>query len=163
VCTSHGRPGAPLVSRFDQLLLAGREGSEPGPGAAVNLGGITNLTVVDDGQVLAAYDIGPAGALALIVAVNRKLLGRRRKGAMDLIWFAALMTIPATFALGSRRLRGPHPVGVVGHQQRHRGRVDRPVGAYWPVSPACASRSSSPACSCWPPRRCCPAIYALNR
>jgi anhydro-N-acetylmuramic acid kinase len=54
-----GGQGAPLVSMFDQLLLAGR----PGPGAAVNLGGIANLTVVDDGQVVIAYDIGPAGAL----------------------------------------------------------------------------------------------------
>ena len=61
-----GGQGAPLVSMFDQLLLAGREGSEPGdgkPAAAVNLGGIANLTVVDGGQVLTAYDIGPAGAL----------------------------------------------------------------------------------------------------
>ncbi len=54
-----GGQGAPLVSMFDQLLLAGR----PGPGAAVNLGGIANLTVVDDGQVVIAYDLGPAGAL----------------------------------------------------------------------------------------------------
>jgi anhydro-N-acetylmuramic acid kinase len=63
-----GGQGAPLVSMFDQLLLAGREGLEPspneqGPAAAVNLGGIANLTVVDGGQVLTAYDIGPAGAL----------------------------------------------------------------------------------------------------
>ena len=55
--------GAPLVSMFDLLLLAGREEFEPGPAAAVNLGGIANLTVVDGGQVLTAYDIGPAGAL----------------------------------------------------------------------------------------------------
>ncbi len=54
-----GGQGAPLVSMFDQLLLAGR----PGPSAAVNLGGIANLTVVADGQVLTAYDVGPAGAL----------------------------------------------------------------------------------------------------
>jgi anhydro-N-acetylmuramic acid kinase len=54
-----GGQGAPLVSMFDLLLLAGR----PGPAAAVNLGGIANLTVVDGGQVLTAYDIGPAGAL----------------------------------------------------------------------------------------------------
>jgi anhydro-N-acetylmuramic acid kinase len=54
-----GGQGAPLVSMFDLLLLAGR----PGPAAAVNLGGIANLTVVDGGQVVTAYDIGPAGAL----------------------------------------------------------------------------------------------------
>jgi anhydro-N-acetylmuramic acid kinase len=54
-----GGQGAPLVSMFDQLLLAGR----PGPSAAVNLGGIANLTVVRDGQVVTAFDVGPAGAL----------------------------------------------------------------------------------------------------
>jgi anhydro-N-acetylmuramic acid kinase len=54
-----GGQGAPLVSMFDLLLLAGRENKA----AAVNLGGIANLTVVDDGQVLTAYDVGPAGAL----------------------------------------------------------------------------------------------------
>ncbi len=54
-----GGQGAPLVSMFDRLLLSGR----PGPTAAVNLGGIANLTVVADGEVLVAYDVGPAGAL----------------------------------------------------------------------------------------------------
>lgn len=54
-----GGQGAPMVSMFDQLLLAGR----PAAAAAVNLGGIANLTVVVDGQVVVAYDIGPAGAL----------------------------------------------------------------------------------------------------
>ena len=54
-----GGQAAPMVAMFDQLLLAGRTG----PGAAVNLGGIANLTVVEDGRVLVAYDIGPAGAL----------------------------------------------------------------------------------------------------
>jgi anhydro-N-acetylmuramic acid kinase len=54
-----GGQGAPLVPMFDQLLLAGR----PGRSAAVNLGGIANLTVVDDGSVIIAYDLGPAGAL----------------------------------------------------------------------------------------------------
>ncbi len=54
-----GGQGAPMVSMFDLLLLAGR----PGPAAAVNLGGIANLTVVDDAEVITAYDVGPAGAL----------------------------------------------------------------------------------------------------
>ncbi|HEX9063656.1 MAG TPA: anhydro-N-acetylmuramic acid kinase [Streptosporangiaceae bacterium] len=55
-----GGQGAPLVPMFDQLLLAGQPA---GPAAAVNLGGIANLTVVRDGQVVTAFDLGPAGAL----------------------------------------------------------------------------------------------------
>jgi anhydro-N-acetylmuramic acid kinase len=54
-----GGQGAPLVPVFDRLLLAGRAGRS----AAVNLGGIANLTVVEDGRVVTAYDVGPAGAL----------------------------------------------------------------------------------------------------
>jgi len=54
-----GGQGAPLVPMFDALLLAGRAGRT----AAVNLGGIANLTVVDRGEVVTAYDLGPAGAL----------------------------------------------------------------------------------------------------
>ena len=71
-----GGQGAPLVSRFDQLLLAGRSG----PAAAVNLGGIANLTVVDDGEVLIAYDLGPAGALMDPAAI-RATGGRRQYDA----------------------------------------------------------------------------------
>jgi anhydro-N-acetylmuramic acid kinase len=60
-----GGQGAPLVSMFDALLLAGRagHGGRGGRVAAVNLGGIANLTVVEDGEVVTAYDVGPAGAL----------------------------------------------------------------------------------------------------
>lgn len=54
-----GGQGAPLVAAFDALLLAGR----PGPSAAVNLGGIANITVVTAGHPVLAYDVGPAGAL----------------------------------------------------------------------------------------------------
>jgi anhydro-N-acetylmuramic acid kinase len=54
-----GGQGAPLVPVFDGLLLADRAGKC----AAVNLGGIANMTVVDGGQVVVAYDVGPAGAL----------------------------------------------------------------------------------------------------
>jgi anhydro-N-acetylmuramic acid kinase len=49
-----GGQGAPLVSLLDALLLAGR----PGVPAALNLGGIANLTV---GSI--AFDVGPANAL----------------------------------------------------------------------------------------------------
>ncbi len=54
-----GGHGAPLASTFDVMLLRGREG---GPRAALNFGGISNVTLVDEPEPL-AYDIGPANAL----------------------------------------------------------------------------------------------------
>ncbi len=54
-----GGHGAPLVSFLDILLLAG----QPGTPAALNLGGISNMTVVRSANDLYAYDIGPANAL----------------------------------------------------------------------------------------------------
>lgn len=54
-----GGQGAPLVSILDVLLLP----PGPRPKAALNLGGIANMTLVrPDGSVL-AYDLGPANAL----------------------------------------------------------------------------------------------------
>jgi anhydro-N-acetylmuramic acid kinase len=54
-----GGHGAPLVSIFDVLLL----GRGPQSRAALNLGGIANLTVVPNGGSSFAFDIGPANAL----------------------------------------------------------------------------------------------------
>jgi len=53
-----GGHGAPLVSFLDELLLRGRAGTS----AALNLGGIANMTIVREGAI-SAYDIGPANAL----------------------------------------------------------------------------------------------------
>lgn len=66
-----GGHGAPLVSFLDELLLRGRAGVS----AAVNLGGIANMTVVGpDG--LSAYDVGPANALIDAVVVAEGLNDR---------------------------------------------------------------------------------------
>ncbi len=54
-----GGHGAPLVSILDQLLL----GSHNEPVAALNLGGISNVTVTGKDLVPIAYDIGPANGL----------------------------------------------------------------------------------------------------
>ncbi|MEJ3651838.1 anhydro-N-acetylmuramic acid kinase [Actinomycetes bacterium KLBMP 9759] len=54
-----GGHGAPLVSYLDTLLLAGL----PGRAAALNLGGIANVTVPDSPAGPLAWDIGPANAL----------------------------------------------------------------------------------------------------
>ena len=55
-----GGQGAPLASTLDALWLAG----EGGPRAALNLGGIANVTVVGGpGEPVLAFDTGPANCL----------------------------------------------------------------------------------------------------
>lgn len=54
-----GGQGAPLVSILDQLLL----GSSEVPVGALNLGGISNITVTGKDLRPLAYDIGPANGL----------------------------------------------------------------------------------------------------
>ncbi|MFK4148425.1 anhydro-N-acetylmuramic acid kinase [Streptomyces sp. NPDC004065] len=54
-----GGQGAPLVGMTDALLLRGL----PGTPAALNLGGIANVTVLAPGAEPLAFDTGPANAL----------------------------------------------------------------------------------------------------
>ena len=54
-----GGHGAPLVSLFDVLLLGRGEETR----AALNLGGIANLTIVPAADSPFAFDVGPANAL----------------------------------------------------------------------------------------------------
>lgn len=92
-----GGQGAPLVSFLDELLLR----SHAGTSAALNLGGISNMTVVrPDGVV--AYDIGPANALVDAVIAEQGLnpLGFdddariARSGRVDEALLAALLDDP---------------------------------------------------------------------
>jgi len=66
-----GGQGAPLVSLLDDLLLRNAL-PEGGVAAALNLGGIANVTLVGSGPVL-GYDIGPANALIDAVIQDRGL------------------------------------------------------------------------------------------
>lgn len=67
-----GGHGAPLAGRLDELWLADAQA----PAAALNLGGIANITVVAPGAETIAYDTGPANAL-LDVAVRLGSHGTR--------------------------------------------------------------------------------------
>ena len=57
-----GGEGAPLVPLLDQVLLASRRESGLRCGA-LNLGGISNITICKPGADTQAWDIGPANAL----------------------------------------------------------------------------------------------------
>jgi anhydro-N-acetylmuramic acid kinase len=70
-----GGQGAPLVSLVDTLLLSGEA-----PRAALNLGGIANVTVVAEGREAVAFDTGPANAL-LDAVVAEATGGARRYDA----------------------------------------------------------------------------------
>lgn len=92
-----GGQGAPLVSFLDELLLRGRAGIS----AAVNLGGIANITVTGPGR-LVAYDIGPANALIDAVVTAERLDERgydadatiARTGGIDEPMLDALLADP---------------------------------------------------------------------
>lgn len=66
-----GGHGAPLVSVLDQLLL----GHSEKPEGALNLGGISNITIAGRSMTPVAYDIGPANGL-LDAAISAHSEGR---------------------------------------------------------------------------------------
>ena len=75
-----GGQGAPLVSLMDVLLL----GDLPGSPAALNLGGISNMTVLRHAGGPIAYDIGPSNALidAAVRQLTDGALGYDAEGRM---------------------------------------------------------------------------------
>ncbi|TKG71330.1 anhydro-N-acetylmuramic acid kinase [Prauserella endophytica] len=72
-----GGHGAPLAGTLDALWLRGVAEDEGAPAAALNIGGIANLTVVHPGGDVLAYDTGPGNAL-LDAAVGELTGGARR-------------------------------------------------------------------------------------
>lgn len=92
-----GGHGAPLVSFLDELLLRGRAGVS----AALNLGGIANITITGSG-ILSAYDIGSANALVDAVVTAEQLNARgydedgriARSGRIDQPLLGALLADP---------------------------------------------------------------------
>lgn len=115
-----GGQGAPLVSVLDELLLSGART----PVAALNLGGIANLTIVRPDASTLAFDCGPANAL-LDVAVRRATGGRvsydedgRRAaaGRVDAALLRALLADPY--------LQRPPPKST-GRERYHAGYLDR--------------------------------------
>lgn len=93
-----GGHGAPLVSLMDQMMF----GDYKEPVGALNLGGISNITVTGSGLEPIAYDIGPANGLmdAAIQAHSKGALKYDRdgqlakEGSVDSKVLAALLKEP---------------------------------------------------------------------
>ena len=68
-----GGHGAPLVSLIDQMMF----GDSPTAVGALNLGGISNITVTGRGLTPVAYDIGPANGL-MDAALQAHSEGRKK-------------------------------------------------------------------------------------
>jgi anhydro-N-acetylmuramic acid kinase len=96
-----GGHGAPLASVFDILLL-GERAAGGSARAALNIGGIANVTVLRDGEPPLAFDTGPGNAL-IDAAVRRATGGtshfdeggaRARRGTVDQALLAQLLAEP---------------------------------------------------------------------
>ena len=59
----HGGEGAPLIPAYHAALASNLPFGLEGPVVFVNIGGISNLTYVDEGGMLIAYDSGPGNML----------------------------------------------------------------------------------------------------
>jgi anhydro-N-acetylmuramic acid kinase len=118
-----GGQGAPLVGLFDALLLRAR----PGRAAALNLGGIANVTVVPPAAEPIAYDVGPGNAL--IDAAVRHLTrgaeefdadGRRAaRGCVDQPLLELLLAdpyyaLPPPKSTGKERFHLPYLLAALG-------------------------------------------------
>lgn len=123
-----GGHGAPLAGVLDALWLGGG----PGPRAALNLGGIANVTVV--GETVTAWDTGPANCLLDVVAeratgasydVDGALAAR---GRVDEALLARLLDHPY-FGLAARRSTGRETFSAGFLDERLRGEAWPDVAA----------------------------------
>ncbi len=131
-----GGHGAPLASTLDALWLAG----SGGPRAALNLGGIANVSVVgEEGEPVRAWDTGPANCL-LDVAAHRVTEGRLNHDVDGRLALAGevraeLLAVLLEHPHFSRAATGLHGSrGVLGRLPRRRARPSDP-------------RSTGPTCS----------------
>lgn len=76
-----GGEGAPLTPHVNRLLFAA---DRRGARSIHNLGGISNLTVLDRGRIAAAFDTGPANMLldAVVASLTRGRMSYDRDGAL---------------------------------------------------------------------------------
>ena len=124
-----GGHGAPLASYLDALLLRGHGGVP----AALNLGGISNMTVVTDERVY-AFDIGPSNALidAVVLAEGLNPAGYDEDGRLaaagtvdaDLL---SLLLADPYYALPAPKSTGKEHFHLA-YVREQAARLDHPIG-----------------------------------
>ncbi|HEY8473132.1 MAG TPA: anhydro-N-acetylmuramic acid kinase [Natronosporangium sp.] len=119
-----GGQGAPLVSLLDRLLLAGR-----GPVAALNLGGIANLTVLRPRQPPLAFDTGPGNTLLDLAATRA---GERYDAGGERTARGAVVPTLLEALLADPYLAQPPPK-TTGQERYHAGFLDAALAAVPPV------------------------------
>ncbi|MFI5609287.1 anhydro-N-acetylmuramic acid kinase [Amycolatopsis sp. NPDC051903] len=128
-----GGQGAPLASTLDALWLRGLAEESGRPVAALNLGGIANITVVGDGALL-AYDTGPANALLDLAAAQAT--GGEQHADVD-----GKLALAGTVRrdLLDRLLADPYfaaaPPKSTGKEHFHRAYLDAALAGLPPLSP----------------------------
>ncbi len=113
-----GGQGAPLVSILDAIMFSGE------PSVVVNLGGISNVTIIESGGCMVSGDTGPANAL-MDAVVQRDSAGERHydrngeiaaTGTVDEELLAALREHPY-FALPMPKSTGREVFSVAWYDQ----------------------------------------------
>lgn len=125
-----GGQGAPLASTLDALLLADTDRVT----AALNLGGIANVTIVSPDRDALAYDTGPANALMDLMA--RRLSGGERSVDLDGAYAARGTVLPALLdeLLAEPYYALPAPKST-GKELFHVGYLDRHLAAHPDADP----------------------------
>ncbi len=123
-----GGHGAPLASILDVLWLAGG----PTPTAALNLGGIANVTLVD-AEPPVAFDTGPGNCL-LDVAAERVSSGRMRSDVDGRLAAAGTVRDDLLARLLAEPYFAATPPKSTGRELFHAGLVDNALAGLPPVT-----------------------------
>ncbi len=135
-----GGQGAPLVPLLDALLLAPFV-DEGLTAAALNLGGIANVTVCAPGEPVRAWDTGPANALVDAAAGGIDRDGRlAAAGTVDEGLLAALLAEP---------FYARTPPKTTGKELFHPGYVGGSCGDGRSRAPTSSRRSPNSPCGPW--------------
>jgi anhydro-N-acetylmuramic acid kinase len=129
-----GGHGAPLASTLDALWLRGLAEAAAAPVAALNIGGIANLTVVGPGSGALAYDTGPGNAL-LDVAAREATAGAQHSDVDGALAARGTVHEDLLAMLRADPYYAAPPPKSTGREHFHAGYLRRAVAAFPGLAP----------------------------